>query len=189
MMGWTEFQHEFFQKYSLRLPKRYRKSGARSKLLKLLRKYHSALCDRRSGVFEVRATQDGRGLGVFARKDLRAGHYQNRLFGSLRKCSVAKLERMEELAQETSIIQLEGEGPRGGTAWRLLDGPVAIVNHSCERYNAQWLLDERDAQGFFHIELLRDVDAGEEITVHYGDFFWPWAERRFGITCSCETCR
>ena len=71
-----------------------------------------------------------------------------------------------------------------------MDGPAALLNHSCEQFNAQWRFDERGDGGdaSFQVEVLRPVKASEEITVHYGDAYWEWVEEHLGIECQCDQC-
>ena len=95
------------------------------------------------------------------------------------------MNTMEEVCGETSIARVPcGKRSR----WFFLDGPVSLLNHSCENYNAQYRFDIRDPHGCFAVEVLEDVGENEEITVHYGDEFWGWAKERFGLQCICDTC-
>ena len=58
-----------------------------------------------------------------------------------------------------------------------------------DSFDAEWRFDEHSGDGSaFHEKVLHEVRAGEEITVHYGDAYWKWVERRFGITGQCDSC-
>jgi hypothetical protein len=68
--------------------------------------------------------------------------------------------------------------------WYYLAGPASLLNHACESFNAEYEFDERGVDDEFFVNFTRDVNAGEEILVHYGDEFWKGIQ----LKCLCVEC-
>ncbi|KAH8704528.1 hypothetical protein GQ44DRAFT_777657 [Phaeosphaeriaceae sp. PMI808] len=67
-----------------------------------------------------------------------------------------------------------------------LGGPISRVNHDCLNPGARFQQCSEKALGFskLHVEAVRDIEPGEEITVHYGpDYFGP-----SNSDCLCAGC-
>lgn len=62
----------------------------------------------------------------------------------------------------------------------LLLGPVSFINHSCDP-NAIYLKDYKN--NVMNIKTLKDIKAGEELTVNYGAKYLKNGE------CICRTCQ
>ena len=186
-LRWRDFHRDFDKLYRPLLPKRYCKPHTRRKLLTTLKGYYGALCDGRSSPFKA-VKRPRFGWGIVARREItRPGVFPLFLFGHLRRCPEKKLIQIEKVCKETSIVKVP-LASENRSQWFIMDGPAALLNHSCKAFNAEWRFDQRSTGSAFQVEVLRKVKAGEEITVHYGDAFWEWVEKNFGTECQCESC-
>ena len=123
------------------------------------------------------------GLGVFAAKSIKKGSLL--LFGHLHRISTKALVALEKLG-ESSVMQIPNIKWKR-IDWFYLSGPASLLNHRCRKFNAEYLFEDgrRGDHGEFLVRTKRDLAAGEEVLVHYGDDFWEESNRE----CECEDCK
>jgi SET domain-containing protein len=122
------------------------------------------IVDETDDRFQVRPSSiAAAGRGLFARVPLRAGDRLEVVGVLVRRESVA--DRCTAFADEYKI--------RAGDYLLIPCGVAAMANHSADPNLEKIVAGERV---FF--QLLRDVDAGEELCFSYS----PYARERFGIT-------
>ena len=122
------------------------------------------IVDETDNRFEVRPSSTaGAGRGLFARVPLHAGDRLEVVGALVRRESVA--DRCTAFADEYKI--------RAGDYLLIPCGVAAMANHSSDPNLEKIVAAER-----VFLQLLRDVDAGEELCFSYS----PYACERFGIT-------
>lgn len=156
------------------LPKRFQEKGHWNWFKFWMKRYSQLQSFRFASVKDM-------GLGVFAERDMKRG--STLLFGHLHRVSHKTVLAFDKMG-ESSLMQVA----RGGEKridWYYLGGPASLVNHSCKRFNAEFVLDHDDrrgANGEMLVRLLRNVSRGEEILANYGEEFWK------GKVCKCADC-
>lgn len=160
------------------LPARFRNKSHWSWLKFWMHRY----CDLLSSSFRVDQVP-GMGLGLFAAQDMKRGSLL--LFGHLHRVTHKTVLALDKLG-ETSLMQVAQQGGRR-IDWYYMGGPASLVNHTCKRSNAEFVLDDdvrRGAHGEMLVRLTRNVAKDQEILANYGDKFWQDGK---GV-CKCSSC-
>lgn len=144
----------------------------------LVKYWMKRYCELLSGPFRV-GDAPGMGLGVYASRQAKKG--STLLFGQLHRVTHKATLRLDAVG-ETSLMQFQ-HGTR--IQWCYMGGPASLVNHACRSFNAEFLFGtRRGEQGEFLVQLTKDVEADEQILVHYGDEFWTQSSKQ----CQCRDC-
>jgi hypothetical protein len=106
----------------------------------------------------IRIGETAEGRGVVAVADIEEGE-------TIEVCPIIELESDDAGGLLNDYVVDLGEG-RDGTA--LMLGYGSLYNHS-EDPNAMYVLETDDAYAFL---ALRDINAGEQITISYGEDWW-----------------
>jgi len=178
------------------LPKRFRQQHAWCDFSRFSKQFHASLCDR-SSQFYCKVIQ-GVGLGIFARRKIEKG-LNRTLHGYLRKLSHENVLRLDEMG-ETCIIQFKRSllckrkrNPKKRRKrsqrvdWFFMDGPASLLNHTCKGENAEFCFDERGSDGEFYVEILKQIEIGDQVLVNYGEEFWKDSTSK--EMCCCEHCQ
>ncbi|KAF7296047.1 SET domain-containing protein [Mycena kentingensis (nom. inval.)] len=88
-----------------------------------------------------------------------------------------------------SIKEIDGDGPMDGNVSGLCEH-ISRLNHSCSPNTQRQFIPESFS---WRVYAVRDVTAGEELTMPYVDCLLPATERRvglaqYGFTCTCPAC-
>jgi len=111
-----------------------------------------------SSFLEVKDTS--RGLGVFTKIDIAPQVIiEHSPFSS---CWMTKWKDTPE-----NLRKIVFSFPQGEDNYVIALGHISIYNHS-DNNNAKWLTSENG----IYVRTLRNIDAGEEIFIHYGDSYW-----------------
>ncbi|KAF6750604.1 hypothetical protein DFP72DRAFT_851680 [Ephemerocybe angulata] len=113
-----------------------------------------------------------KGFGIFARMDIRGGVDIWEALGIMPGDNESRHSSL------SAIRVADGQNQEAGSE-RVLVGPLRMVNHLCRSFNAEYVYIPRTSA--FIARTTRDVVAGEEITVNYGE---EW----FGSSCPCVDC-
>lgn len=148
---------------------------SRPQLIEHMKLYLSALHEDSS--FEITPDFDPtvttQSFKVVARRSLKEGTKLYKLCARL-----AVIDRSSKLLKDGindfSILKI-------GHLHHWLLGPLSFVNHRCQMYNAAFTRKGTDK---LYATLIRDVSAGEEITVTYGPEYFQDSNKR----CLCLDC-
>ena len=111
-----------------------------------------------SSFLEVKDTP--RGLGVFTKIDIDPQVIiEHSPFSS---CWATKWKDTPE-----NLRKIVFSFPQGEDNYIIALGYISIYNHS-DNNNAKWLTSKNG----IYVRTLRNIDAGEEIFIHYGDNYW-----------------
>jgi SET domain-containing protein len=111
-----------------------------------------------SSFLEIKDTP--RGLGVFTKIDIAPQVIiEHSPFSS---CWATKWKDTPE-----NLRKIVFSFPQGEDNYVIALGHISIYNHS-DNNNAKWLTSENG----IYVRTLRNIDAGEEIFIHYGDAYW-----------------
>jgi uncharacterized protein len=111
----------------------------------------------------VRIEQTEHGRGVIATAEIAAGE-------TIEVCPILELGPSDASGLLDDYTVSLGDGNPG---YALLLGYGSLYNHSDEP-NAEYLVEAEDAYSFV---ALRDIAAGEQITITYGEEWWTTRER------------
>jgi len=138
--------------------------------------FYRVLCSLQSP-FEVRKTADGRGLGVFAKRDVSYDQVRKILLGFIARVG----------ADEFELLQKHGYPSLLGSSY-ILFGPLSCVNHDCGshvRFSNHCKHCVNEMQGFPAIRVkcmsrkTMKWIKGDEIVVNYGYML---------ENCQCHSC-
>ena len=176
--SWSEVKAVLKEKRFNGLPKRFRTKAQWWWFKYWVKRYCELFC----GSFRVKKVPNT-GLGVFTTEFIKKGSLV--LFGHLHRISSKASIELEKVG-ETSLMHLPNK-KWNRVDWFYLSGPASLLNHRCRKFNAEYLFDEgrRGENGEFLVRIKRDLAAGEEVLVHYGDEFW---EESGEGECRCEDC-
>jgi uncharacterized protein len=110
----------------------------------------------------IRIEQTEHGRGVIATAEIAAGE-------TIEVCPILELGEADASGLLDDYTVSLGENP----GYALLLGYGSLYNHSDEP-NAEYLVEADDAYAFV---ALRDIAAGEQITISYGEEWWTTRER------------
>ena len=111
-----------------------------------------------SSFLEIKDTP--RGLGVFTKIDIAPQVIiEHSPFSS---CWATKWKDTPE-----NLRKIVFSFPQGEDNYIIALGYISIYNHN-DSNNAKWLTSENG----IYIRTLKNIDAGEEIFIHYGDSYW-----------------
>jgi len=191
--------------YGGRSPSGAASSGAAQQLMRLTNLYITALGTLLGPKLQVSLNDgveiqlsSGKGLGVFATRDLPAGAYLGRYTGRLlsAKDAFAAYDRGDTSGNYFAALQ----GAPGAEPLVLdaedfeISGWPRFINHSLRQQNCKntelrlplWGSDFRLPLGLY-VQTTRDIAAGEELYVDYGAEYWTdrgvprYSPRRFVI--------
>lgn len=121
-----------------------------------------------SQIYVADSRIDGAGLGVFAARSFTAGEPVE--IAPAVFVPESETERRSDFISDYSVL-LDDEA--GGEIIAVMLGYGSIYNHSeSPSLSLDLCLPERAAI----FTALRDVEAGEELTISYGDFYWKSRE-------------
>lgn len=122
-----------------------------------------------SQVYVAASHIDGAGLGVFAARSFTAGEPVE--IAPAVFVPESETERRSDFISDYSVL-LDDEA--GGEIIAVMLGYGSIYNHSTSSpsLSLTFCLPERAAV----FTALRDIEAGEELTISYGDFYWKSRE-------------
>jgi hypothetical protein len=124
--------------------------------------------------FEVRNSRPGTGLGLFAKAPIKKGDFILHYIGEKISTKVADEHPGKYLFEIDSEWTIDGEVP---------ENTARYINHDCYP-NTEAEISEDDQ---IEIHAVRDIAAGEELTIDYGDEYFDEFIRPFGCKCaSCE---
>ncbi len=110
----------------------------------------------------IRVGDSPNGLGVFATRELKANEFVGDLAGTVIDGVDYESDYCIEIDTHTSFEPNE---------------PFRFMNHSCEP-NCELASDTDDPTEMW-VEVIRDIQPGQELTIDYG---WP---AKGAITCNC----
>lgn len=124
--------------------------------------------------FEVRSSRPGTGLGLFAQVPIQKGDFILEYVGEKIPTAVADEHPGKYLFEIDSEWTIDGEVP---------ENTARYINHDCHP-NTEAEISEDDR---IEIRAIRDIAAGEELTIDYGDEYFDEFIRPGGCKCaSCE---
>lgn len=199
-------------RYSV-FPKRFRSKMEWLRATRWIRKYYDVLEGAKS-CLEVRAVQN-MGVGVFARKKIKKGvltglfgylhrvshetaikldeagetslvQFRKQVLGRRKRPQLVGGKQQEKEGNDEQKQPIQKRRKRAERIeWYYLGGPASLLNHACNSFNVEYAFDERGDDGEFLVHVLRDVEAGQELLVHYGDEFWEYSN----LKCLCQDCK
>ena len=123
--------------------------------------------------FEVRDSRPGTGLGLFAVVPIKDGDFILEYTGTKIPTKVADENGGKYLFEIDDEWTIDGETK---------DNAARYINHDCHP-NVEAEISEDDK---IEISAIRDIAAGEELTIDYGDEYFDEFIRPFG--CKCASC-
>ncbi|MBI4088010.1 SET domain-containing protein [Candidatus Kaiserbacteria bacterium] len=123
--------------------------------------------------FEVREGRPGTGKGLFTRLPVKKGDFILEYTGKKIPNKIADEMSSRYLFEVDKKWTLDGPPP-GNTA--------GYINHACEP-NVEAEIEERDGEDRIMIYAERDIAAGEELTIDYGDEYFDEFIRPAGCKC------
>lgn len=120
----------------------------------------------------IRRSHPGLGKGLFADREIARGAFVAEYTGTRIPTAYADILKTRYLFELDDTWTIDGSSPANVARY---------INHSCEP-NCE--ADIRD--GRVYISAVRDVRAGEEITIDYGDEYFDEFIRPVG--CKCSKC-
>jgi uncharacterized protein len=127
--------------------------------------------------FEIRDIGGAKGKGLFAMKDFEFGEYLLDYTGKKITTKLADTLTTKYLFEIDSEWTIDGE-EESNTA--------RYINHSCDP-NVEAEVDEEEARIMIHAA--RDIEAGEELLIDYGDEYFDEFIRPYGCMCGTALCR
>lgn len=122
--------------------------------------------------FEVRDARPGTGRGLFALQPIRRGEFLLEYTGKKVPTVVADESDSAYLFEINSDWTIDGPPHLN---------PAGYINHDCHPNTESDIVE-----GHIIIEAIRDIAAGEELTIDYGDEYFDEFIRPGG--CHCASC-
>lgn len=125
-----------------------------------------------TAVYAIRRSRPGLGMGLFAARNIRLGDFIVEYTG--RKIPT----RVADVLDTRYLFEIDKE-------WTIDGAPRSnigrYINHSCCPN-----VEARIEEGRIMIHAVRDIDAGEEFGIDYGEEYFEEFIRPVG--CKCEAC-
>jgi hypothetical protein len=125
--------------------------------------------------FEIRDAGAGKGKGLFALRDYSFGEYVLDYTGKKIPTTLADTLSTRYLFELNKKWTIDGEDE---------SNTARYINHSCDPNVEAEIKKSR-----IMIHAARDIEAGEEMTIDYGDEYFDEFIRPVGCRCGSEICR
>lgn len=127
--------------------------------------------------FEIREIGGAKGKGLYAKQNFEFGEYLLDYTGKKITTKLADTLTTKYLFEIDSEWTLDGEDE---------SNTARYINHSCNP-NVEAEVDEEEGRIMIHAA--RDIEAGEELLIDYGDEYFDEFIRPYGCMCGSEICR
>ncbi len=127
--------------------------------------------------FEIREIGGAKGKGLYAKQDFEFGAYLIDYSGTKITTKLADTLETKYLFEINKKWTIDGESE---------SNTARYINHSCDP-NVEAEVDEDDCR--IRIHAARDIEAGEELLIDYGDEYFDEFIRPFGCLCGTSVCR
>ncbi len=125
--------------------------------------------------FEIREIGGVKGKGLYALRDFEFGEYLLDYTGVKITAEYADTLETKYLFELDDKWTIDGEDE---------SNTARYINHSCDPNVEAEVVDDR-----IMIHAARDIEAGEELTIDYGDEYFDEFIRPFGCMCGTPVCR
>lgn len=125
--------------------------------------------------FEIREVGGIKGKGLYALKDFEFGEYLLDYTGEKITTKLADTLTTKYLFELNKKWTIDGESE---------SNTARYINHSCDPNVEADVVGER-----IKITAARDIEAGEELLIDYGDEYFDEFIRPFGCMCGTPVCR
>jgi SET domain-containing protein len=124
--------------------------------------------------FEIKEGRPGTGLGLFANADIAKGDFVIEYTGTKLPNKIADDMTTRYLFELNDKWTIDGEGE---------SNTARYINHACMP-NVEAEIEEDDAgEDHINIYALRDIYAGEELTIDYGEEYFDEFIKPHGCRC------
>lgn len=137
--------------------------------------YTRAVMTYDTSKFEIREIGGAKGKGLYALKDFEFGEYLLDYTGKKITTKLADTLDTKYLFELDREWTIDGEDE---------SNTARYINHSCDPNVEAEVAGDR-----IMIHAARDIEAGEELTIDYGDEYFDEFIRPYGCMCGTDTCR
>jgi SET domain-containing protein len=129
---------------------------------------------RTAARFAVREGRPGTGLGLYARADIQKGDFVIEYTGKRIPNAIADDMTTKYLFELNDKWTVDAEDP---------SNTARYINHACMP-NVEAEVEEDDGgEDHINIYALRDIHAGEELTIDYGEEYYDEFIKPYGCKC------
>ncbi len=125
--------------------------------------------------FEIREAEPGKGFGLYAARSFEQGEYLLDYTGEKIPTKLADTLTTRYLFELDNEWTIDGEAETNTARY---------INHSCDP-NVEAEIDGARIK----ISAIHDIEAGDELTIDYGDEYFDEFIKPVGCLCGTEVCR